>query len=91
MRGVKSQTFAIRRTSVGPTLGGRLQQFDGFHDRLVLETLEALDRNLEDLRCLQDDPQRDPVALARIAYAKSLLARAKSLALKLNEQAARPQ
>jgi hypothetical protein len=62
-----------------------VQQADRFHDGLVLETLEALHRNLDALRRLQDEDVPDPVAIARIENARSLLNRASGLVRKLAE------
>ena len=62
-----------------------MQQPNRFHHGLALETLEALNRNLDDLRRLQEEDVPDPVTIARIENARSLLNRASGLVRKLAE------
>ena len=56
-----------------------MQQPDRFSDGLALKMLQALDRNLDELRCLQDEEVPDPIVIARIENARSLLNRASGL------------
>ena len=60
-----------------------MQQPDTFHHGLALETLEALNRNLDELRRLQEKDVPDPITIARIENARSLLNRAGGLVRKL--------
>ena len=62
-----------------------MQQPERFHEGLALEMLQALDRNLDELRCLQDEEVPDPIVIARIENARSLLNRASGLVRKLAE------
>jgi hypothetical protein len=55
-------------------------------DRLVLEMLQALIRNLDDLDRLQSEEVPDPVAIAHIRNARSLLNRARGLVRGLRQQ-----
>lgn len=57
-----------------------------YRDRLVLETLAALSRNLEDLDRLQAEEIPDPVIIAHIRNARSLLNRASGLVRRLQQQ-----
>lgn len=59
---------------------------DRFPDTLVLETLAALNRNLDELHRLQAEDVPDPVTIARIQNARSLLNRASGLVRKLADR-----
>ena len=60
-----------------------MQHLDRFHHGLALETLEVLNRNLDELRRLQEEDVPDPITIARIENARSLLNRASGLVRKL--------
>ena len=62
---------------------GPVQQYQ---DRLVVETLAALNRNLDELDRLQAEDVPDPVATAHIRNARSLLNRASGLVRRLHQQ-----
>jgi hypothetical protein len=57
-----------------------------YQDRLVIETLAALNRNLDDLDRLQAQDITDPVATAHIRNARLLLNRASGLVRRLHQQ-----